>query len=212
MNRDCLSIEELERVRALAADDPRRLHAETCPRCASLLAGLQLFNDPSEPAAGAKLEDAERHLAEILDPRRLPAHRHRRRPRRQWFLLAGAAAVVLLALGVPRHTAVAPSPPVLRGEGQMPASLPHGTALWKEDGALTLSWPPFSGGDHVEVVFLALDLHEVARISANEGNQLVLNRIDLPSLLKEGEAVLWSAVSMKDGEEIAHTARQLLKP
>ncbi len=212
MSEHCLSMSELESVPRMDRNDPRRIHAERCPRCSALLAALRLFNDPSRPAPGARVEDAERRLAEFLDPRRLPALKGRRSAKRQWWLLGAVAAVLVISISLPRFAAQHTSSPVpLRGEASLPPAPVKGEAVWNEDGGLDLRWPAFSDSERVDVVFYALDLSEIARIPAPEGDHLHLDPTDLPPSLRRGEILLWSAVAVgRDGRQV-HTARQMLQ-
>jgi len=204
-------MEELEKIPALSSDDPRRIDAERCPRCAARLAALRLFNDLSRPAPGADPEDAERRLKELLAPGRLPRNGRRRILSRRWWLLVPAAAVVLLMFVLPRDASKHASPPVLRGETQLSSALPRGEGGWTADGSLDLSWPPFDGAEQVEVVFFALDLAEIARVPAPDGTSLHLEAADLPPTLRQRKAVFWSAIAIGEGHPIGRTARQLLE-
>ncbi len=62
----CVRVEELGDLLELPADDPRRRHVEGCPRCRTLLASYARFLTPGTPPAGARLEQAEVRLTQVL--------------------------------------------------------------------------------------------------------------------------------------------------
>jgi len=62
MNRSCIPPEDIGRVSGLPADSPERLHAESCPRCLSLMQSYrELLEDRSVPS-GADVGGAGAHL------------------------------------------------------------------------------------------------------------------------------------------------------
>lgn len=205
MDRDCLLIEELERLPELPEEDPRRRHVESCPRCSARLASLRLFEDPSQPAEGARVEEAGRHLDAYLQ--RLSAPRRRGLPRPvAWLGVAAVAAGILLVVLGDREEAPRVSSQV-RGDPAAPRALSAGEARWSEEGSLLLRWDAPDPGTPLEVVFVDLALVERARFPVTQQGRLELSDRQLPPSLSSGETLLWSVVTRREGEELAITAQ-----
>jgi hypothetical protein len=128
---------------------------------------------------------------------------------------AFALAVVLVAaVGVwsqwgPRREGDAP---LLRGpsgpgtetvEPGAWAARAHASALG--DGRTRLAWEAAPGATHYQVVFLAEDLHEIARVGGLAATRLDLDRRALPAGLAPGQAVLWRVTAHAGADELARS-------
>jgi hypothetical protein len=64
MTDQCFEMEDVAEILTLSDDDPRRRHAEECPRCDAVLMSFSAFLDAD---AGSDPADAEARLAAFLD-------------------------------------------------------------------------------------------------------------------------------------------------
>jgi len=198
----CIPIEELARVRELPAGAPERVHAESCPRCRAALLALAEFEradealpaeagaarahgrldavieslttaEPVLPApAAAPRREGPGWLARLLTP---PAYR-----------FAAGFAVVALVAAAAWLVARGPAERLERG-----ATSDAGAASVRvADGGWLLSWPAVEGADAYDVVFLAADLREVARVADVRDTRLTLRRGALPAGVSPGVPLL----------------------
>ena len=65
MKGECVRIEHMADIELLPADDPRRRHVESCPRCRAVYAAYRDFMAPA--AADAGPEQARARLEAALE-------------------------------------------------------------------------------------------------------------------------------------------------
>src|SRR5262245_59388866 len=104
---ECIPVDQLGTLKQLNADDPRRRHAESCPRCSSLLFAYEEFTK-ADQRADARVAEAEAHLARFIaqNVEETPPVRVSGAPRqgKRWFefsglkMAAAVAAVLLVAV------------------------------------------------------------------------------------------------------------------
>jgi len=212
---ECIPVEALGTIATLPADDPRRRHAETCPRCRARLALFREFDSPSAPPAGARIDEADSALAAAIErelalpaPLPFPARAARPRPARGLGaslrpLWAAAAALILVAgawvLLRP------PAPAVMRGPVSR-AELP--VATHRGVDRLTLSWRAVPGASRYVVRFYATDLSDLASVDAGRADHLELRRGALPRPLAGGAKVLWQVMALAGGDRLAASRTQ----
>lgn len=172
MNK-CIPVERLGTLKQLPADDPRRRHAASCPRCSSLLFAYQEFIDAgvvehANPAA------ADAHLARFIETHVEGAPPERvsgapRRGRGRWFdrtflRVAGAvAAIAVVAVVFVRWQPWEAKPIVYRGESA--AQFTGLGAATAADGVVDLHWDRVKSADAYRVTILASDLSEITRLA-----------------------------------------------
>lgn len=131
---------------------------------------------------------------------------------------AFALAVVLVAaIGV--WTQVGPhregEPPLLRGPAGGPTETPGAWSAQPRatplgEGRTRLAWAPAPQATGYAVVFLADDLHEIARVGDLEATTLVLDREALPGGLASGQVVLWRVSAYAGADELARSPASTL--
>jgi len=211
MNGACYPMDELDRVAALPAGDPRLAHLADCPRCRARLASYRSFVRATV-AAGADPDDAEPRLMQAFI--RAIATTPRVRPRRlrlakgsAWrpaFALAGVlvAVVGLWRFGETRRPGAA-EPPVLRGEAAaVPAPLPLAVRVLA-DGRLLLAWRRQPAAEQYRVALHGADLAEAARVEAGNDTTVSVSR---------GAARFWRVIALRGGDEIGSSALAPLRP
>ena len=141
---ECIPVEQLGTLKQLPADDPRRRHASSCPRCSSLLFAYEEFigagvvEHANAPAADAHLARFIETHVEGAPPERVSGAP--RRDRGRWFdftfmrVAVAAAAIVVVAVVFVRWQPWEAKPIVYRGE-----SAAQFTGLWNRDAARTVS-------------------------------------------------------------------------
>ena len=208
--------EDLGALAALPPDDPRRVAFEADPIAAARLAAYEEFMTPGPLPPGADLAAAEARLLAAIDVATASQAPAGRRP--SSFRLAPALAVAAaLVVAVGLWTQVARrerAAPILRGP-----SAPEPTGGWAAHlvvttpgpGSTNLSWAPAPGATHYEVVFLASDLSEVARVKGLAAPAFVLERASLPAGLTSGTTVLWRVGAYAGGDEVARSGTAPLK-
>ncbi len=212
MMNECIPVDELGTLDQLSADDPRRRHAQACPRCSSLLFAYEEFARANE-RAGARVTDADaqlaRFIAEQVDgtpPRRVAGAP---RPARGcWFDFSIARATAVAAVAI--LVAVCLWQPwqskeiVYRGEASV-----HFTGLRATtagDGAVDLYWDGVKNADAYRVTILEQDLEEITRLEA--GNALSAH---LDSGTSGTPApYYWQVTALADGAEIMTSDPQRL--
>ncbi len=180
----CLSVEGVADALEAAADDPRKQHLQTCPRCQALAAEYRLFMTKNENVALPDVEEALRlnkALAEEIG---------RKPPEMQafsqswwsagripgiirWRYAAPAlAAVLVVILLLPREELRNPDPTVMRGEGIEEATLAVQAIAEGDDGGLVLIWERSAAADSFAVQFLAANLTVLATVETEGQNRL----------------------------------------
>jgi hypothetical protein len=185
VGESCYSREQLADIATLAADDPRRAHLESCPRCRDRLAAYQEWL-----ARGPQPGLASRFRA----LRNLPRLR---------AALAVAAGLLLIA-GLPavisRHHEEAPPP---QAQEQAPAeedavlacqAVPHA------DGTIRFSWRPIAGAELYRLEFFDADLSELSHLATRSDSVLVLDPQMLPQDVDVSAIAFWrlGAVARSD--------------
>lgn len=228
----CITTDQLEGVRALAADAPRLLELEGCPRCRALLLSFDEFlEDRSVPAAadpraaagalraaferaldGAAPSGATAPTARIpARPRSAPAAwwwRAWNAPRVGWaFGVVLAVAAGLWVTRVPQRGADATD--ILRADRE-PAEAraserPRLLPAGPTAQGLELRWTRTSGADSYRVVLLDESLERVAEFGPMPDTTLLLDRTRLRRPLVPGRRVAWQVEALQ-GEYVFATS------
>ncbi len=207
---DCIPIEQLAALDSLPADAPELRHVARCPRCRARRSALAEFTRPEVLPAEAHAAEAGARLDAFIDdlvaPQPAPARASRRGPF-AWLAPAWrpvfALAVLAVVAGGVWMTTRSPGVSTLRGEPDLtftlslPRAIPEG---W------TLEWPARPGAESYDVLFLATDLREIARIPNVNGTHFVLRRDALPAGLTLAPEQFWQVIARKDGVEISRSA------
>jgi hypothetical protein len=230
MSHRCIEPDQAASVLELSVDDPRRIKAEQCPRCASLLLQYRKFM-AGEAGEGADMEGAEKHLADFTagmirqraaagkagSSRGHGGESRARSGRIRWLLaprpmLAAAAAVILIAAAaayIVRQDDT--GGPVLRNAGTGNESL---TGLevdepqYGEDGSITLSWHAVDGADSYVVSISTADLETTATFGPLAGNTFTIGPDSLP---KGAGNVMWRVTALSGGDTVAKSAPAVLR-
>lgn len=200
MNPDrCYELDELLDAREAAASDPRRRHLEQCPRCRAALAEYLEFAEPGTLPRGADALDAGRRLDAFRKARLEPGVIIRPWFRRPLTMMAGLAAVLMLAAGLPRFLSDQGAPPaeiILRDLGDQEfaltaevTSLPTGDVHW--------TWQAVPGADAYEVRLFGGSLALLQAEPAGDALELTLTA--------PAEAVAWQVVALRRGDELARS-------
>ncbi len=214
MTHDCVDAAHIAEIIDLPADDPMRRHADTCPRCRTVLASYRAFMQAEvDPDAG--IDSARATLDTWIDsrpvprgpaPESMPARGvpFIRRFLRPVPVLATVAALVLVAVFL------RPSPEretsALRGVADStPSSIALQPATFRADGSIVLAWNAVAGADHYEVRIYGPDLTDVFR-AGTEGTTIVVARAALPADLPAHYDLTWRVVAMKNGDAIDTSA------
>ena len=188
----CFDAEDLAEIVTLPTTDPRRRHADECPRCRTLARRFRDFLDPAPLPPEADAEAAGRMLRQRLTtalPELAPALQTDSRvsvaPRRQRVRFArpllAAAAVLVCCLGLLgiRNQLTQPAADrslersVLRGEDFSPTAL----GVVAQGGGLELTWGQPADTDASEAVFFDGNLDELATVPLDTSGSLVLAQI-----------------------------------
>jgi hypothetical protein len=217
MTNECIPMEALGTLEALAPDHPLRRHAATCPRCSSLLFAYAEFARAT-PVDGANPADADRRLDAFIareverhhaDP--VPVSGAPRRGRGRWFdvpvlrLAAVTAAIVLVAAVVWQWQPWGGDEIVYRsGTGAAGGAITVEAPRALEDGAAELAWSAVAGADVYEVMLLGPDLSELAVIPVRDATSVRVDRARM-----EG-AVYWQVGALREGGLVANSAPEPL--
>ncbi len=220
MNFGCIAEDRLPLISDLPPDDPARHHLARCARCRARVAALEAFSDPETQPAGSHAEQADAHLASILDreiygptaSQSLPEARTAERGgigsilRILWRPVlrpVWAVGFVLLAIvGFREMQQTVDDRIVLREDGRPATSalLLHEPTLGKDD-RITLRWSPWAGATHYAVVLLDADLEEQRRIETGHDPMWTLETEDSASL-RAGAYPFWRVIALRDGDVI----------
>jgi hypothetical protein len=206
----CIEVHEIGMALDLPIDDPVRRHAETCPRCRSLLASYLSFI-ATEPADGPGLERVRR----LLDAR-IRADAARWKPRQSsvrvfWWqtwlrpmplLAAGLLVVVAAAFWSTRQ----PEQSSLRDSAPQSRTFVLSPAQVAADGNIHLGWSAMSGADRYQVRLYGPDFSEIYRSSNTPETALTIDRGALPSHLPPTLDLTWRVFALSQGDVIATSA------
>ena len=201
---ECIPVDQLGTMKQLDAEDPRRRHASSCPRCSSLLFAYEEFTR-AEAVEGANPVAAEMQLARFIEERveEKPPARVSGAPRPsrgRWFDFSGlrmaAAVAAVLLVAVIFWQPWQSKEIVYRGEASVHFTGLRATAA--SDGSIDVYWDAVKGADSYRVTLLAQDLAEITRLDA--GNALSAH---LDSGTSGGPApYYWQVTALADGAEI----------
>ena len=210
MEARCIDSERIAAVLELPADHPERVHAETCPRCRSLVASYLAFVD-AEPADGSDLERVRGRLdaqiradAARWNPAPAPARSvswHR------FFRPAPliATSLIVIAAGAfwmsrqPEESSVRESTSQQQAFALSPAQV-------AADGSIHLSWSAMTGADQYQVRIFGPDFAEVYRSANVSETTLVVERSALPANLPPTLDLTWRVSALSQGDIIATSA------
>jgi hypothetical protein len=211
---ECIPVEQLGTLKELPADDPRRRHASSCPRCSSLLFAYEEFVsagvvEHANPAA------ADLQLARFIETQVESAPPERvsggpRRGRGRWFDLsflrvAGAvAAIAVVAVVMARWQPWETKSIVYRGESA--AQFTGLGAATAADGVVDLRWDAVKSADAYRVTLLARDLSEITRLAPASG---LSARFDTRSSTSAAP-YYWQVTALSEGGEILTSDPQRL--
>lgn len=213
MEAQCIDVEKIGEVVDLPEDHPRRRHAQTCPRCRSLVESYLEFMK-AEHVEGSRLEKARgaldariRQNAERWEPTRTSAL-----SRAPWWrgllkpvpLLAGVAVAAIAA--VIAVTSRGPEPEVLRDDASHAQPFSLNDAHVDASGAIHLSWSAMAGADGYQVRIYGPDLSEVYRLPETRETRAVVDRTALPDQLPATLDLTWRVYALSGGDEIEVSA------
>lgn len=210
METHCIEPESIAAVLELPAGHPQRVHAETCPRCRSLVASYQSFVE-AKPVAGADLERARGKLdariradAARWEPAKTPA-------RASWWqplwrpLPVLAAALVVIAAGA-LWMSRQPEQSSLRESTAPSQAFTLSPAQVAADGSIHLNWSPLTGADQYQVRLYGPDFGEIYRSTNTTDTSFTVDRAALPSDLPPSLDLTWRVFALSQGDVIATSA------
>ena len=213
MEAQCIDVERIGEVVDLPEDHPRRRHAQTCPRCRSLVESYLAFMK-AEHLEGSGLERARpvldtrnREAADRWEPTRTSAL-----SREPWWrgflrpapLLAGAAVAAIAAVIV--VTSRGPEQEILRADAVDSQPFSLNEAQVDASGAIRLSWTAMSGADGYEVRIYGPDLSEVYRLPETRATTAIVDRTTLPADLPATLDLTWRVYALSGGDVIEVSA------
>lgn len=218
MEAHCIDVERIGEVAELPDHHPDRRHAETCPRCRSLVESYRAFMK-AESAEGSGVEKARavldariRKEAERWVPSATRASSMTGSPVREpWWrgflkpapMLAGAAVIAIAAVFV--WTSRAPEEGVLRDDGAQ-AQLFALQETQVDDQSIHLSWTAMAGADAYQVRLYGPDLNEVYRHPDLAGTSVVIARSALSENLADDLTpsldLTWRVYALSGGDVI----------
>ncbi len=212
MEAQCIDVEKIGEVVDLPEDHPRRRHAQTCPRCRSLVESYLEFMK-AEHVEGSGLEKARGVLDARLrqNAERWEATRTSSLSREPWWrgflkpapLLAGMAAAIAAVIVV---TSRAPEREVLRDDATQSQPFALNDARVDASGAIHLSWTVMPGADGYQVRIYGPDLSEILRLPETRETSAVVDRTALPDHLPATLDLTWRVYALSGGDEIEVSA------
>lgn len=214
METQCIDVERIGEIVDLAADHPERLHAESCPRCRSLVESYLAFMK-AEAVAGSGVEKSRTSLdariredAEKWTPAVTRSSSLAREPWWRGFwkpapILAGVA-VVIAAVFV--WTSRGPEEGVLRDDATDAPAFSLQPAQVGSDGTLRLSWTPMTGADGYQVRIYGPDLSEIHRTANIGETSAVIDRSALPADLPATLDLTWRVYALSQGDVVEVSA------
>lgn len=204
---DCIDVTEIGAVLELPADHPARRHAETCPRCKSLVASYRSFV-AAEPVDGAELERVRGFLdariradATRWQPSRPPVRAFRWQSLLRPMPLLAAGFVVLLAAVF--WTTREPEQSTLRDSAPQVESFALQPAQIAADGSLQLAWSPMSGADQYQVRLYGPDFSEIFRSANTTATSLTIHPDRFAAKLPPTLDLTWRVFALSQGDVIA---------
>ena len=210
MEARCIDSERIAAVLELPADHPERVHAETCPRCRSLVASYLAFVD-AEPAAGSDLERVRGMLDAHIRAEAAgwqPAQASARSFSWQRFFRPApmiAAALVVIAAGA-FWMSRQPEQSSVRESTSTPQAFTLSPAQVAADGSVHLSWSAMTGADHYQVRIFGPDFAEIYRSANVSETTLIVERSALPANLPATLDLTWRVSALSQGDIIATSA------
>jgi hypothetical protein len=212
LEEHCIDLERIEEVLALPADHPERRHAETCPRCASLVASYRSFVaaepdpdaglDQARPALDARIRE---HAQRWIPPRPAPTV-----SRSFWDVFRRPAFVVAFAAAVIGAAAVwmlrSPERETFRGNRTESTEFALHPAIVAADGAIQLSWSPVTGADQYQVRVYGPNMAEIYRSKPAADTSLTLSRSSLPADLPAELNLTWQVYALAQGDVVGSSA------
>jgi len=206
----CIDVERIGEIVDFPANHPERQHAETCPRCRSLVESYRAFMN-AEAAPDSGLEKARgvldariRQDAERWTP---STPRTSALSRASWWsglfrpapLMVATAVVAIAAVFV--WTSRGPQDSTLRDDAA------HETLLALQpsqvDGhAILLSWAAMEGADAYQVRIYGPDLNEIYRHPDVAGTSVTVDRSELPGDLPPTLDLTWRVYALLGGDVI----------
>jgi RNA polymerase sigma-70 factor (ECF subfamily) len=206
----CIDVKRIGELVDLPADHPERLHADTCPRCRSLVESYLAFMR-AEAVAGSGVEKARRpldaHIREGAEKWSPAETRSSPLARESWWrgllkpapVLAGAA-LVIAAMFV--WTSRGPEEAVLRDDAVEVQPFLLQPAQVGSDGQLHLSWTPMAGADGYHVRIYGPDLSEIYRSANAAETSAVIDRSALPADLPPALDLTWRVYALSQGDVV----------
>ncbi len=210
MDAECIDTREAGMVLELPVDDPVRRHAESCPRCKSLVASYQSFVEAA-PVEGSELERARGMLDARIraDASRWKASQAPARASRWQAMLRPApllaASLVVIAAAVfwttrePEQSSLRDSATSSQAFALNPAELAGGERI-------LLSWTPAAGADAYQVRLYGPDFGEIYRSSNTAATSLTIERAVLPPNQVPHLDLTWRVFALSQGDVIATSA------
>ena len=217
----CIEPEALDEVLASRADDPRRLHLASCPRCAALAGNYELFLAPPDehPAQAREAEAAltafrESLLGPVLPavPPALATGVPKREPKSWWRVLFAPAvrpawafaALAIIAGGwyVSAHHDRAVEPGGIQMRGALHAELALSAPAFAPDGSVTLAWQAHPEADGYEVRIYSTSLTELARLPEVTSPMLRIPADRLPAAPTPGDVLLYRVAAIHGGDVV----------
>lgn len=210
LDPECVDATDIAAVLELPADHPRRRHAETCPRCRSLVASYLSFVE-AESVEGADLERARGMLdariradASRWKPSRAPVRTFRWQSllRPAPLLVAGLvviAAAVFWSSRTPEQSSLREGAPQSQAFALSPAQL-------TTDGSIQLSWSAMAGADQYQVRMYGPDFGEIYRSDNTTATSMIVDRAALPPSQSSHLDLTWRVYALSQGDVIATSA------
>lgn len=217
---DCLRDDELERIGEWSADDPRRRHAESCPRCRARRLAFASFM-AAEPEPGSRPGEARAALLDRVRRERgvpgastppdggiRPAAMPPSSRRRGWgrgSLLALAAGIAIVIAGVAGLRVRAPHPPGLERGPALSRSIPRAIGAEVTPERVRFTWTGVAAAERYRVTLLGGDLRARYTSDAVADTFLVLP-LPLAEGLRGTDIALWQVTALREGEVVAESA------
>ena len=214
METQCIDVKRIGELVDLPADHPERRHADSCPRCRSLVESYLAFMQ-AEAVAGSGVEKARtsfdvriREGSEKWIPAETRSSSLVREPwwRGLWKSAPVLAGVAVAIAAVFVWTSRAPEEGVLRDDGRGAQAFSLQAAEVASDGALHLAWTPMTGADAYQVRIYGPDLSEVYRTANVAETSAVIDRSALPADLPTALDLTWRVYALRQGDVVEISA------
>jgi len=185
---------------------------------------LREFVSPGELPDGARMAEAEAALQKVLE-REIPELREGApetrpvaRARRAWWadlwsprarLVFATMAVIVVGAWLAATWTRTERAPAMRGTPG-PADLLAPTSQELPGGTRRLEWERQTDALDYTVVFVAPDLHELARVPGVTDTHLDLRPGALPSGLGSGQSVMWRVIAMRGRDELTRSGTMVV--